>query len=406
MRGLTAAVVVGGALFAVFGPWTSADEPSLGDALEKGKVKAVLRYRFESVSDDAAAESAEASTLRLALSYETQAWKRLAALVQFENVTDLGLGDQHANGGAAGLNNGVQGRPVIADPEITQVNQALLRFATARTTLEAGRFEMDLGNERFVGSVGWRQNHQSLDGGRIEQRFGSRGLASYAYLIGVNRVGGDRKSLSGHLVRGQFEANPDLKFHTTALYLDYDELTDAGLSSFTLAGGVTGRHGLGAWNLLYDGEVGWQTDAGENPRRVDAPYLRGELGLQRGRITGRAGLEILGGSREADRGAFATPLATLHIWNGWADKFLTTPPAGIQDAWLSLAATFDALRLTAVWHDFRAEAGDAHYGAEWDLLAAYELPWMQQLAVKAGLYDADAFARDTAKVWLYTSWGF
>jgi hypothetical protein len=154
------------ALLAVLGVRALAEDPGLGDALTKGRVKAALRYRFESVSDDAVGEDAFASTLRATLSYETRAGKRLAAFVQFENVTDLGLGDEHANGGAGSLSNGVQDRPVIGDPEITQVNQALLRFATARTTLEAGRFEMDLGNERFVGSVGWRQNHQSLDAAR------------------------------------------------------------------------------------------------------------------------------------------------------------------------------------------------------------------------------------------------
>ncbi|HET7295136.1 MAG TPA: hypothetical protein VFM88_22150 [Vicinamibacteria bacterium] len=402
----SAALVTLAAFLGLPGQDASAQATSLGDAVKKGKIKVALRYRFETVRDDAVAEDAQASTLRLALSYETLAWKRLAAFVQFENVTDLGLGDQHANGGAGSLNNGVQGRPVIADPEITQVNQALGRLATSRTKLEAGRFEWDLGNERFVGSVGWRQNHQSLDGGRIEQRLGGRAQASYAYLVGVNRVGGDRKRLDGHLVRGQFDAKPDLKLHATLLYLDYEEPADAGLSSFTFAGGVAGRHGLGAWALLFDAEAGWQKDAGENPRRVDEPYLRGELGLQRGRVTGRAGWELLGGSLDPTRGAFGTPLATLHIWNGWADKFLTTPTAGLQDAWLSLGATFAKLRLLAVWHDFRAQDGDVRYGAEWDLLAAYELPWKQQVAVKAGLYDADAFARDTAKVWLYTSWGF
>jgi hypothetical protein len=405
MTRLTASVAIATCL-GWLGPSASAGEPSLGDALTRGKASAALRYRFESVTDDALVDSAQASTLRLVLGYETQAWRGLAALVQFESVTDLGLGGRHANGRAGGLNNAVRGRPLIVDPEIAQVNQALLRFATGRTSVEAGRFEMDLGNERFLGSVGWRQNHQSLDGGRIEQRLGSRGLASYAYFAGVNRVGGDRKGLAGHLLRGQFDARTDLKLHATLLHLDHDAPEDAGLSSFSVVGGVAGRHGSGPWRLLFDAEAGWQTDAGANPRRVDEPYARAELGLQRGNVTGRVGLELLGGSLEPGRAAFATPLATLHIWNGWADKFLATPAAGLQDAWLSLAWKRGALRVAAVWHDFRADDGDSRYGSEWDLLAAYDMPWKQQLAVKAGLYEEDAFARDTAKVWLYTSWAF
>ena len=65
-----------------------------------------------------------------------------------------------------------------------------------------------------------------------------------------------------------------------------------------------------------------------------------------------------------------------------------------------------ALKLQAVWHDFRADAGDARYGSEWDLLATYDLSWKQQLAAKAAFYSADSLAKDTTKVWLYTSWGF
>ena len=44
-----------------------------------------------------------------------------------------------------------------------------------------------------------------------------------------------------------------------------------------------------------------------------------------------AGYEVLG----ADNGVgFATPLATGHKFQGWADKFLTTPGDGIEDVYI------------------------------------------------------------------------
>ena len=35
---------------------------------------------------------------------------------------------------------------------------------------------------------------------------------------------------------------------------------------------------------------------------------------------------------DRSRSAFRTPLATPHKFQGWTDKFLGTPPAGVEDA--------------------------------------------------------------------------
>lgn len=381
-------------------------EAGVLEALTQGKAKLALRYRFEAVEDDAFDLGGEASTLRLALGYETKAWKGFAALVEFESVHDLGLGDRHANGASGSLDNGVRGRPVIADPELTQVNQARLRFARGRTTIEAGRYALTLGNERWLGPVGWRQNHQGFDGARIEQGIGTRARAGYSWLGAVNRVTGDRKPMTSHLGYASWDVRKTLRLHATVLGLDYTRSEDAGLSSLTAAAGVAGSLASGAFSFPLDLELGWQWDAAQNPTTIDEPYLRVELGAGRGRVTVKAGFERLGGSLEPGHGSLQTPLATLHAWNGWADKFLTTPAAGLRDAWVSLSLALGRGKLQAAWHDFRADASDSRYGSEWDLLASWDLPWKQQLAAKAALYDADAHAKDTAKVWLYTAWSF
>ena len=63
-------------------------------------------------------------------------------------------GDDHANGGSGTLNNGVIGRPVIADPELTEVNQAYVSYqGVPKLAVDAGRIEMALGDERFVHRV-------------------------------------------------------------------------------------------------------------------------------------------------------------------------------------------------------------------------------------------------------------
>ncbi len=39
---------------------------------------------------------------------------------------------------------------------------------------------------------------------------------------------------------------------------------------------------------------------------------------------------------------FATPLATLHIFNGWADLFLTTPANGLKDLYFQAGYSLPA----------------------------------------------------------------
>ena len=59
---------------------------------------------------------------------------------------------------------------------------------------------------------------------------------------------------------------------------------------------------------------------------------------------------------------FTTPLATLHKFQGWADKFLTTPPNGIEDMYVNAivnlkgVGALDTLALLLSYHDYDARA--------------------------------------------------
>ena len=136
---------------------------------------------------------------------------------------------------------------------------------------------------------------------------------------------------------------------------------------------------------------------------IDADYLHVMAGGGYGPVTLSVGWERLGGS--AADGQFNTPLATLHAFNGWADRFLVTPVDGLEDLYVRAAGTLGPVRLTAVYHDFRADAGDVRYGDEVDLEVVYRTRWQQVVAFKAALYDASAHATDTTKLMLWTSFG-
>ncbi len=377
-------------------------EQKLGDALRKGRVLAALRYRYEAVDQIGFSEDGEASTLRTALGYQTAEWRRTRLLVEFEDVTDIGMGDQHDNGASGDLDNGVTGRPVIADPEDTEVNQARLNIAaTVHLGVVVGREELNVDDERFVGASAWRQNHETLDLVRVAYDREGGPSGTYAYLDGVNRVTGDRKPLAGHLLFARVPIGDALAVRGTALLLDYGRAADAGLSSRSFAVGASYALPVGAWKLSFDAVLGHQSDAGDNPAELDEPYARAAIEARRGTLTFGAGYEIQGGDGVV---AFQTPLATLHKWDGWVDKFLTTPAAGLEDAWISVGGDAGPVRLTAVLHDFDPEESGVGYGTEWNLELLYTAPWKQKVALTAGRYDADGFATDTEKVWLWTSW--
>ncbi len=378
---------------------------TLGEALTKGKPLVNLRYRYESVDDDGFADDGQASTLRVGLGYSTKAYKGFSVTAEIQSVLDLGLENKHNDKGAGGDWNGVTGYPVIADPSITNWYQGYLRWEPSPTfELKFGRQAILLDNLRFVGNVGWRQLHQSFDALRLGIGAIPHVELTYAYIWNQNRIFGDTKQMGTHLLNlgGKLSKYNTLKGY--AYLVDYDERTAAVASTLTVGLHDDGTVPFETWKLLYDVEVAKQSDAGDNPHGVDAWYYRSIAGATIGGFTAKLAYEVLEG--EPGKGAFSTPLATLHAWNGWADVFLKTPANGLEDLSLTLVYATGPWKVAAIYHDFSADTGGANYGNELDLVASWKSSWKQLFALKAAIYDADEYARDITKLWAYTSWKF
>ena len=116
--------------------------------------------------------------------------------------------------------------------------------------------------------------------------------------------------------------------------LDYTRMENYGASRSTLGAEFKGKRKVSdATKLLYELEYAAQGDYGDNPNSVEAAYYFLMVGLAFKPVTLKVGNEVLGGdaATENNKGAFITPLATLHKFNGWADKFLNTPGDGLED---------------------------------------------------------------------------
>lgn len=393
-------------LSAAFSPARAEEPTTFGDAVTKGKISLNLRYRYEDVDQTGFDEPGRASTLRTALGYRTLWWKRLAAVIEFENVLNVGLSNDHNNGGAGSLWNGVSDRPVIPDPPLTEINQAYLDWKPLDSLpLRGGRQEIIIDNARFIGNVGWRQNHQAFDGATVHFT-GVKNLdLGYAYIARQLTVTGASRPMSTSHLEGNYTFSKAGTLRGYLLSVDYDQEALWAISTRTYGASFAGKAKLtGALGLFYRLELATQQDTGNNPESVAADYLRADIGFSFGKATAAAGYEVLGGS--PDDGSFNTPLATLHKFNGWADKFLVTPADGLRDLFVSIGADVGRFALLGVYHDFSADSGSASWGSELDARVVYTTTWKQKFAIEAALYDADDWLSDTDKIFIWTQWGF
>ena len=375
------------------------------NSLTKGTPSVALRYRYELVDDAAFDEQAHASTLRTALGYRTLPYRGFSLFLQAQNVAHIG-DDLFDNHGAGHLSNGVSHRPAVADPSQTRMQQVYGRLDAFDTTFDVGRREVSYGDHRFIGDVNWRQNHQAFDAVYLSNRSLPKTTFSYTFADKVIRVDGGTKDMSSHFLNALVALDGQLSLELFSYLLDYDAVADASFSSQSYGGKLSGsRPLLEKHHLLFEAQYAKQKDFGENPVQRDADYLHLVGGVSvSNNVTFKLGRELLGGSPAG--GALQTPLATLFKFNGWADKFLTTPPNGLVDWYVSGEGRLRSLGWIVTYHDFGADAGDERYGAELDARAVFTASWKQAFGFQLALYREDGYATDASKLWFWTEYAF
>ena len=381
------------------------------DFFSKDNVDFLMNYRFEHVQDPTVQKYAYASTLRTVFGYKTPSMLGLRLYAQVEDVSVIG-NELYNDGGA----NGKTRYAVVVDPDDTELNQGYASFeGIPDTIVKAGRQLItyrDAPLHRFVGPVVWRQNWQTFDG----YTFGNQSLPDTnirgGYIYNINRIYGEDnptlsdQGLDGFLFNVQYKGLSAgmLEAYTYLLDFDEDSFVPAGFyqSTETYGGRFVGNRGLQEnTKLLYELELAHQSDYADNPNDIDSMYFHGGLGVNFKTsmfiesVTFRADYELLSGDGGADR--FTTPLATLHPFQGWADKFLNTPGDGIEDIYFTLGATAWGTNFTAVYHNFNSDNDDYDYGSEIDLLLTRSFFKNFTAGLKYAYYDADTNALNVAR---------
>ena len=350
-----------------------------------------LRYRLESVQQDGLPDDALASTLRTRLGLASHEWKGWQGFIEFEDVHVVGIDDYNST------KNGNVTYPVVADPEDTELNQAYLAYGLDDGQVKIGRQRINLGNLRFFGAVGFRQNEQTFDGARFAGTFGDLSM-DVAVLTRANRIFGAHHP-------NPALANTDMQ----TFYIDLEnsfgdvsvggfvhgiDLDDSpGASHQNIGLRASGKHDVFDWRA----EFAQQSDYADGSAMIDADYYRVDLGYS---LEGwRLGIaqELLGGDGNY---AFQTPFATLHKFNGVTDKFLSTPATGLVDTEVNVKGKLGDWTLGAAWHQFDSDVGSLNYGSEFSVFASTRLGDYTDFSVKLGDYSAEDYATDTTKVWV------
>lgn len=337
------------------------------------------RTRYELYDPDG--PDAEALTTRLRLGWRQPLSRSLTALIEME--AEGALVDNYADGVHA-----KPGKATITDPEGVELNRAALEWRpTAALGVDVGRQRIILGNARFVGNSGWRQNEQTFDAVKLTAKPAKTVTLTYAYADRVRRPLGHKSSQGVwrgdvHMLQAEADLGAIGKGTAYAFLLDFDNAPTQSSKTFgaRLAGAHALRPGLyGTWELEHAHQVDWRN----NPRDFSLDYDVASLSLKTARSAISATLERLQGDGV---NAFQTPLASLHGFQGLSDVIGATPAKGVRDVFLRGTTTVGSkqpLKLTGEAHDFDTTVGSQNLGHEIDAVVSTPVAkgWTFELGV-------------------------
>lgn len=358
---------------------------SFGEALAQGEATLGFRARTELVDVDG--NDVDLTSLQTRLTYSSAAYQGFSTLIEMDDVTHI----TDFEGG-------------IGDPEGTEVNQAYLAYTTGATTFKYGRQRILLDNQRFVGGVGFRQNEQTYDGFSASNTSIADTTLFLAHVHNVNRIFGEDSPIGDHtndtyLLNAKYAGLSAGALSGYAYLIDNEDA--AAFSTDTYGVRFAGSQEA----LSYALEYATQSSAANNPADYDADYLLAEGAYKLGAVTLAAGYELLGA--DGADGQFITPLATLHKFQGWSDKFLGGGTGnivgGIEDVYLTVGTSLGGVKFALNYHQLSSDdsgvSGMDKLGSEAGFLVAGKLAGVN-LSMKYSNYTADDFSVDTNKLWL------
>jgi hypothetical protein len=369
----------------------SADEAAtLGEALTGGKLLLNLRPRYEYVEQANKPKDANAFTMRTLLGWRTKPWHGLSVTAEGINVTHFGEQDYNDLPSQAAASP----YPTVADPDMTGINQLYLQYlGVPKTDAKVGWQSIKLDNVRFIGNVEFRQVMQVFDAVSVENKSIDKLTLYAAYFWRQRNISNQQISMDMPVFNARYTWKPGNDVVGYA-YLQDQPRTGQSTGLSDNSNQIYGIRANGGYplseklKLLYTAEYATQSDYADGDSRIDADYTHLGAGPQFGDWFVRFDYELLG-SNDGLYG-FQTPLGTNHLFQGWADQFLTTPRQGIEDTYLAAGGKLWGLSLYVELHKFASDVGGIDLGNELDIGLTYPMPFLKGLTGKLEYADYNA----------------
>ncbi|WP_297483093.1 hypothetical protein [Sulfurimonas sp.] len=389
--------------------------------LNNVKVKGEIRPRFETADvKDNGKDAGNAFTARthLVVSAGLLGVENLTATIGLQSVNNFGYTNYNSTA------NSHTDYDVIKDPNFAMLSEASLDYTIDKTAMHVGRSQVNLDNQRFIGTVGWRQVERSYDTVYAANSSVKNLSLLAAYVYGFQGVGANPTTGSNSvLLHAAYTVMPALK--VTA----YDYMLAVGvqgIDSDTYGLALTGKIKAGA-KLSYRAEYAVQKDPtmelGAKNLKADANYYNLDLGANISGILAGVNYEVLSGTNGTDgKTTFNPALGTNHKFNGWADVFYVAnkPEGGLKDANIRLGYKAKGFgKVLAVYHDFKAETDMVtattgttdDLGTEFDAVYVNAIPGFKNLKglVKYAYYmsgDAKGYTNDKTVGWVQLDYKF
>jgi len=386
--------------------------------LKEGKISFDARYRFEGFERDGApfTATAYAPTLRLALGYETPAYRGFSVFAQGGAVLVTGPADYSV---PLLPSQNRPNLPAILDPKSLEMTQGYLKWTHGipdkKLTLTIGRQELTLNDGRFLNISVWRQVHGTFDAVRLDTELPSHFSFTYAFVNrfyrqdGYNATDGEQP-MHTHVWNLVWRKPDEIRIALYGLMLDFRGPAQFAASTQTYGLRVNGPYQFDKeWSLVYTAEYAKQKNYGTNPDRVDANYYLGEVGPGWRGFTFKAGYALLGGRSATDK--LTTPLAPP--FNGWTDLFFNNPSGsggnGLEARYLSASGPMrflDGAVGTLIFYDYHSDSLHIHYGRELDSAMAYKVKRVSnrwEIGWRFGRYWSDRLFSNAVRTSVYTS---
>lgn len=362
--------------------FTLADDECPQEATcENDRYSADVRIRYANINDNIN-KDANALTGRLLMTLRTPQVGNFRAVFAAEHVNDFGI-DTYNDGGT----NGRTEYATEIDPSGTELEEAFVEYHSGTTLVRYGRQYINHGAlpQRFLGTVGWRQNNQSYDALSIDATIAEKFRLESAIVEKVYRVlGRDHPSrgarewdIDGVAIRATYSEPSFGRLSAYVYHLDFEEniLLSSRTIGFDGGGPCFPDPSKFGWKGTCGVALAVQTSIHDAIDYDPLLYIHSSLGVdfsnfREENATGSVAilLTLLDGD---GRHSFKTPLATLHGYAGQADKFLVnTPRDGLLDMELRVKERLLGWDVTLGIHRFDTVHGSfSNYGREVDIAA-------------------------------------